>query len=198
MYSDAITSALSGSLGITVCGEASSSGDAIERVSELNANVVLIDSSVDRAVSTVRSLRRACPNAGVVVLAASDAVSDLIEFAEVGAGGFVMRDDSLDQLIAVIRGVTCGEPPYPSRLVWGLLKRVSVLGGQRLDSGDDGPLTTRELEIADLITQGLSNKEIGRRLHIEVATVKNHVHHILEKLRIQRRTDVARYLTSGS
>jgi DNA-binding NarL/FixJ family response regulator len=89
----------------------------------------------------------------------------------------------------VVRGVVRDELPCSPQIASTLLRRVGALASVAAPVEPRARLTSRELEIVHLIERGLSNKEIGRELCIEVATVKNHVHNVLEKLQVRRRTE---------
>jgi DNA-binding NarL/FixJ family response regulator len=102
--------------------------------------------------------------------------------------GFVEREAELDELVASVECAARGEASFPPRIATTLLRRISSLAMRRA-SPEPNSLTARERQIVQLIAEGLSNKEIGTRLFIEVATVKNHVHNILEKLQVKRRDD---------
>jgi two-component system nitrate/nitrite response regulator NarL len=127
-------------------------------------------------------------DAPVVVLGAPEDEGQVIALAELGVLGFVEREASLDELVASVVGAARGEASFPARIATTLLRRVSS-GGTRPRSPDVSSLTVRERQVVQLIAEGLSNKEIAARLVIEVATVKNHVHNILEKLEVNRRSD---------
>jgi two-component system nitrate/nitrite response regulator NarL len=127
-------------------------------------------------------------DAPVVVLGAPEDEGQVIALAELGVLGFVEREASLDELVASVVNAAQGEASFPTRIATTLLRRVSS-GGTRLRSPDVSALTVREGQVVQLIAEGLSNKEIAARLGIEVATVKNHVHNILEKLDVNRRLD---------
>jgi two-component system, NarL family, nitrate/nitrite response regulator NarL len=128
------------------------------------------------------------PDVPIVVLGAPDDDRDVIALAELGVLGFVEREASLDELVASVVNAAQGEASFPTRIATTLLRRVSS-GGTWLRSPDVSALTVRERQVVQLIAEGLSNKEIAARLGIEVATVKNHVHNILEKLDVNRRLD---------
>ena len=93
----------------------------------------------------------------------------------------------------VVESVARGEMLCSPRLAATLLHRVATLAQERHSPGPLDSLTVRERQIVDLLGDGLSNKEIARGLQIEVTTVKNHVHHILEKLQVARRADAATF-----
>ena len=109
--------------------------------------------------------------------------------AEAGAAGFVtLEESSLEDLCAILLSVGRGDALCPPWIAGALLRHVAALA--RGDAGTSGTdLTTREREVMELVDRGLSNKEIGRLLHIELPTVKNHVHNILRKLQVTRRSD---------
>jgi two-component system nitrate/nitrite response regulator NarL len=149
-------------------------------------DVLVVDGTAENSAATISELIGA--EVPVVVLGAPDQEQDVIALAEAGVVGFVEREAPLDDLIESIHSAARGEASFPSRIATVLLKRVSVLGGRR-DPADATTLTVREREVVHLIAEGLSNKEIAARLCIELATVKNHVHNILEKLEVSRRAE---------
>ena len=123
----------------------------------------------------------------VVALGAPDREQDVIALAQVGVVGFVEREAELDELVASVASASRGEASFPPRIATTLLRTIS--SGPPRARSESPSLTARERQIVKLIAKGLSNKEIGTRLFIEVATVKNHVHNILEKLQVKRRDD---------
>lgn len=124
----------------------------------------------------------------IVALGVPEDEDDVIAFAELGVVGFVERDASLDELVAATVSAAAGEASFPPRIATTLLRRVASLRAARPPAAATS-LTVRERQIVQLIAEGLSNKEIAARLSIELATVKNHVHNILEKLEVSRRMD---------
>jgi DNA-binding NarL/FixJ family response regulator len=126
-----------------------------------------------------------------------EADDEIVQLAEAGVDGLVTRDaslaDVLDAVAAAVRRETLTSPTVAAVL----LRRVASLAGERRPA-ETSSLTRREREIVALIGRGLSNKEIAQSLRIELSTVKNHVHNILEKLHVPRRTDaVAAARTRG-
>jgi two-component system, NarL family, nitrate/nitrite response regulator NarL len=154
-----------------------------------SVDVIVVDTAADAKSQSIRDVVDNAPApAPVVALGAPDDEQGVIGFAELGVMGFVEREAELDELVASIVSAAQGEASFPPRIATTLLHRISSLGTRR-PSAESASLTAREREIVQLIAQGLSNKEIGTRLFIEVATVKNHVHNILEKLQVSRRGD---------
>jgi len=155
------------------------------------AEVALVDVHLGEGEDTVRSLRSTWPETSVVALAVREVDEDVVAWVEAGASGLVARDATLAELTDALEAAAKGELLCTPTVAAALLRRVaSGAGGAAADAGIEGPvLTRREREIVRLIADGLSNKEIATSLHIELPTVKNHVHNILEKLRVGRRDE---------
>ena len=188
LYQDGLASALAGTPGIEVVGSASGCDEALARVRELAPDVVLVDTAGTEGVATVRAL--AGVGSAVIVLAVPEHEDEILRWAEAGVAGYVTRDGSLDDLLAMVGSVARGETLCSPRVAASLFRRVAALAAEQ-GAQPLSRLTSRELQIVGLIGEGLSNKEIARQLHIELATVKNHVHNILEKLQVKRRGEVA-------
>lgn len=157
------------------------------------ADVVVVDAaSAADGLELVRGLFETT-DAAIVVLGAPDAEHDVIAFAELGVAGFVERDATLDELVSAVVTVASGEGSVPPRIAATLLRRFSRLAN-RPASPRGADLTMRERQVVDLIGAGLTNKEIAARLCIEVGTVKNHVHNILDKLQVSRRAEAVAHL----
>jgi len=122
--------------------------------------------------------------------------TDILACIECGASGYLLDDASGDDLVTNIRAISAGETLCPPRITNLAFEKLSQLAHQwQVIRGDQAsPLTRRELEIIAAIEKGWSNKEIALSLHIEVSTVKNHIHNILEKLELRDRRSAARYV----
>jgi two-component system, NarL family, nitrate/nitrite response regulator NarL len=188
LYRDGLATLLAAQAGIEVIGKARRWQDAVPLVAELRPDIVLIDVPFAEKGAAVRQLAvdGASP-VRVVAISIDGGESDVVSWAEAGVAGFVTRDDSLADLIKIVKCVANDEMPCSPRIAATLLRRVGVLAANRSESEER--LTSREFEIVTLIERGLSNKQIGHDLCIQLATVKNHVHNILEKLQVSRRED---------
>jgi DNA-binding NarL/FixJ family response regulator len=136
-------------------------------------------------------------HARVVVLGVRETEAEVISCAERGSAGYVLRSDSSASLRTVVQAVARGETICSPKTTAVLLRRVATLAAERRSRSGLGQLTAREAEILALIEQGLANIEIARRLHIELRTVKNHVHAILGKLGVERRGQAAARARAG-
>jgi two-component system, NarL family, nitrate/nitrite response regulator NarL len=189
LYRDGLARILGAEEDVDVVGVAASWPEALPVARKLMPELVLIDLNVGEGRVAVAAFRAALPTVQVVAISIGSAENDVISWAEAGVDGFVTREDSLARLVHVLRSVARGEMPCSPRMAATLLRRVGVLASTTTGPGRAAELTSRELEVVELIERGLSNKEIGSELNIEVATVKNHVHNILEKLQVSRRSD---------
>jgi two-component system nitrate/nitrite response regulator NarL len=198
LYREGLSAALGEADGIEIVGTAGDSAQALATARESAPDVILLDPSMPDILATIAELTRPPARAKVIALAVADSESDVVAWAEAGLSGFVGRERSLGELVETIRTVYDGELVCSPRTAGALLRRVTSLAQGRLAVGQKTQLTTREREVAGLIDEGLSNKQIAARLHIELPTVKHHVHHILEKLGVARRSEaVARLRQRG-
>jgi two-component system, NarL family, nitrate/nitrite response regulator NarL len=126
-----------------------------------------------------------------VAFAVSYDLEDILACAEAGVSGFVGKDGSAEDVMAMIDGVACGELPCPPRIAGMLFKGLTTLVRSQFNQTVVTGLSRREFEVIHLVDQGRSNKEIAHRLGISAATVKNHVHHILQKLQVHQRGEAA-------
>src|SRR5262245_28521015 len=144
-----------------------------------------------QSVAAVREMAARAPLVKIVALAVREDEQDLVTCAAAGVAGYVTRGASVDDLIQALDGVARGEllcSPQTAATLWRRLAAFARGDG----AGEHANLLTpREREIGTLLEAGLSNKEIAVRLGIEVATVKNHVHNVLEKLQVHRRAQAA-------
>lgn len=182
--------------GLHVVGTASTPAEAVRVLPDLDAAVLLVDLPAADSFSALPRLRAAAPMAKVLAIAVPEVVDEVLRRAEAGIEGYVTREASLNDLVRAVEGVHRGELICSPNIAAALLRHVGRLAaGRSPAAADRSLLTQRQRQIAVLLGDGLSNKEIASTLSIETTTVKNHVHTILEKLKVERRTEVARALS---
>lgn len=191
LYREGLADAIGSAAGIEVVGTAANGLSELDEMAAASPHVVLLELASPNGLQAVRAISRRIRDAVAVVLAVTDTEEDLIACAEAGVVGFVTREQSLDDVTSVVRSAARGEVSCPPRVAGALLRRLALLAEQKGPMSRAMQLTAREMEIAVLIEQGRSNKEIARTLFIELPTVKTHVHRILEKLGVQRRGQAA-------
>ena len=192
LYREGLVQLLGGQEGLTVVGAESCGRLAVSHIDRLAPDVVVVETGLpDLALMTAALDGRRVP---LVALGIADADADVLACAEHGVAGYVTRDAPVDELIATVQRAAAGEFVCSPRTAGTLIRRLGVLAAERRPAAPAARLTRREREVATLMGEELSNKEIAVRLRIEVATVKNHVHNVLDKLQVRRRTEAARLL----
>lgn len=157
-------------------------------IAQTGPDAVLLDGTMGDYLRLAREVRGAAPRVRIVGFGISGGADELVDCAEFGLAAFVGSDGSLEELVAAVVGALRGELACSPRVSALLCERLATLAAGAQQSV--APLTRREREIAVLVGQGLSNKEIAIDLRIGPATVKNHVHSILEKLNVRRRSAI--------
>jgi DNA-binding NarL/FixJ family response regulator len=165
---------------------ASSGEEAIFRSWLAPPDIALVDSAMAEWPRAILGLCRAVPDLKVLAISVPDDESSVLHLAEAGVAGYVMRDANREELLEAFVTVARGGVVCPPRIASLLMRQAAV---SSMATVGDVILTAREREVLSLVGAGLSNKEIARRLYIELATVKNHVHNILEKLRVPTRQE---------
>lgn len=173
---------------------ARTSAEAVRLAQRLQPAVLLLDPAIGarEALALVRSAREFVPNIKVVVIDLNPAQQDVVGFVRAGVSGFILKDATPADYVSTIHVVADGGAVLPPALA-GEVCAYLASGSMHVRNGNRAHprLTQRELQVADLIAAGLSNKEIAARLHLAVHTVKSHVHNVLEKLGAQTRLQVA-------
>ncbi len=183
--------------GVDVVGNAADVSAAVAALEVCPADLVLLDVGGAEGVAAIGMLLDRLPDAAVIAFGLAGTEEEVIACAELGASGYVTREDALEDLVRTIETVDGGGMPCSPQIAAALMRR---LARRTSDASSErrARLTRREREVVDLIDEGLSNKQIAQRLVIEVATVKNHVHNVLEKLGVHRRAEAAAWARKTS
>jgi DNA-binding NarL/FixJ family response regulator len=178
---------------LTVVGEAGTGKEVLGRVRDLDPDVVLMDIRMPEldGIEATSRLTAAGARARVLVLTTFDLDEYVYRAMQVGASGFLLKDATREQLAAAIRSVHAGDallaPAITRRLVEDYCRRPSP---DRAAAVTTARLSEREVEVVELVAEGLSNAEIAARLVIGETTVKSHVARILAKLGLRDRVQV--------
>ncbi len=165
-----------------VVGEAGTGEEGVRRAALDEPDLVLMDLQMPGigGVAATRRILDLDPAPYVVILTTYDTDADILSALDAGAIGYLLKDAPPDILFASIRSAAAGEttlaPAVASRLV------------ERVRRPQHGALSTRELDVLELLAEGVSNREIAERLHVSEATVKTHLVHIFGKLDVDTRT----------
>ena len=187
--------------GLEVAGFVSTADDALEVLQSQSVDVALVSAELPNqdALKLTRTTTECSPSTKVLIVGLSEENQhDTLRYIEAGAAGYILKDSSLKDLIEVIRLAQRGEARVSTRMAGAMMERLFRLARifSAVENKIDGDvrLTSRELEVLQFISEGLTNQEIAARLVVEVGTVKNHVHRILEKLNVSSRQEAASYL----
>jgi two-component system, NarL family, nitrate/nitrite response regulator NarL len=191
LYREGLAANLGAREELSVVGSAASGDTARELVASLKPDVIVLDMGLSAALNVVRAIRGDAPTVKIIAFAVEDLDFEVIACAEAGVSGYVPCEASIDDLVEAIKNLTRGEVYCPPRVAASLFQHVASLASVVRHPSGNRSLTRREREVVALIDAGLSNKEIALRLHIEVSTVKNHVHNLLEKVQATSRTQAA-------
>jgi DNA-binding NarL/FixJ family response regulator len=182
--------------GVNVVGEAENGETAIRLASDLTPDVVIMDLNMPGAggVETTRRLSSLAPLSRVVVLTISADDDDVMNAVMAGACGYLLKDSSIQELIAGIRAASEGESLISPQIAAKVLQRLRAQS-KDADAAEviRAELSDRELEVLKLIANGKDNAQIARELFISPKTVKNHISNILMKLQIENRIQAAVY-----
>lgn len=182
---------------IAVVGEAGDGTEAIRAAADLMPDVVLLDIRMPKAsgIDACAGIKSAVPTAKIVILTISDEEDDLFQAIKEGATGYLLKDNSVEQLPEAVRATFEGQSFITPSMATKLLSEFTELAKNTPVSRDlpAAELTARETEVLKLVARGLGNREIGRELFITENTVKNHVRNILEKLHVHSRMEAAIY-----
>jgi two-component system, NarL family, nitrate/nitrite response regulator NarL len=169
--------------------------DCLQRAQR--ADVVVLEADGATGAGFVRELAAAAPAVRIVAFGVVEDDRPILAYAGAGVAAFVAPEQALDELLAAVWAVQRGETRCSARVSAILLRGLAARPPPAAMAPSGSHLTPREREVLELIDQGLSNKQIGRALGIELPTVKNHVHNILEKLDASGRGEAAARMRRG-
>jgi DNA-binding NarL/FixJ family response regulator len=182
--------------GVHVVGEAATGGEAVRSVQELAPDVVVMDLNMPGmgGVDATRHIAGVSPLTRVVVLTISDQDADVMDAILAGACGYLLKDSSIQDLMAGIEAAWRGESLISPTIAAKVLQRVRATSAQpEIADAIRSELSGREIEVLKLIANGKDNAVIAGELHISPKTVKNHISNILMKLQIDNRIQAAVY-----
>jgi DNA-binding NarL/FixJ family response regulator len=182
--------------GVQIVGEAAAGQEALDIVREVAPDVVVMDLNMPGmgGVEATRHISTMAPLTRVVMLTISDEDTDVIDAIMAGACGYLLKDSSIQELIAGIRAASMNESLISPTIAAKVLQRVRASSTQpEIENAIRAELSEREIEVLKLIANGKDNAMIAGELHISPKTVKNHISNILMKLQIDNRIQAAVY-----
>ena len=195
LFREGVVHSLSSEPDIAVVGQAASGEEALRLARDLLPDVVLLDVAMPGwgGLATAAKLATACPAIKVVMLTVVEDEDRLLAAFSAGARGYVLKGVSARELADVVRGVERGEVYVSPSLAAGIL--IALTHGRATDPL--GELTEKEREILELVGEGLTNREIGERVHLAEKTIKHYITNILQKLQVRSRVEAALLAARG-
>lgn len=189
LFREGVVHSLAPEPDFTVVGQAATGEEALRLARDLLPDVVLLDIGMPGwgGLVAAEKITTACPAAKIVMLTVVEDEDKLLAAFKAGARGYVLKGVSARELAAVVRAAANGEVYVSPSLAAGIL--VALTRGRSADPLEE--LTEREHEILKLVGQGLTNREIGERVHLSEKTIKHYITNILEKLQVRSRVEAA-------
>jgi len=184
----------------TVVGEAQNGKEAVEMVSELRPDVVLMDLRMPEmdGVEAMRQIRAKQDDVKFLVLTTYDTDEYIFDAIQAGAKGYLLKDASREELFRAVRTVNRGDSLIEPAVVSRVLDRLTELSRRAAQGPDHLALSEREVEVLQLMARGSANKQIAGDLSITESTVKTHVANIFQKLEVSHRTEaVTKAMSQG-
>ena len=200
LMGNVIAAALEEEPDIKAVGCVTSMDEALEFVRENHVDVALVSTRLQDqgAIKLTEAITEMAPDTKVLALGLSEEKKRVLRYVEAGAAGYILKEDSLDDLIDNVRAAVDDKVFVSPEIAAAMMERLSALAQVFSDIessvAEDAGLTDREMEVLELIGEGMTNQQIAEELVIEVGTVKNHVHNILDKLNVGNRGEAAAYL----
>jgi len=195
LFRRGVASLLAAESDFHVVGEAVDGRQAVDMARELMPDVILMDISmpVMDGLEATRRIKAEFPYVRIVILTVSDGDRSLFEAVKSGAQGYLLKKIEPQALCGTVRGVVRGEAFVSPMMAARLLEEFARQSRQAAPAAPAAELTAREREVLELVSRGMSNKEIAAALAIAENTAKNHLKNILEKLHLENRVQAATF-----
>jgi two-component system NarL family response regulator len=180
---------------IDLVGEASDGEEAVAMAADLQPDVVLMDVRMPKmlGIEAAKQISVAQPTTKIVMLTVSDEEEDLFESIKAGASGYLLKEVDPTEIAQAIRQIHEGHSLLSPAVASKLVSEFAAISKRSDERATRPSLTDRELQVLRYASDGLTNRQIGRRLQISENTVKNHIRNILEKLHLHSRMEAVLY-----
>jgi two-component system, NarL family, response regulator LiaR len=189
MMREALRTALAEETDMQVVGEASNGTEGVRFAAELKPDLIIMDLLMPKmdGLEAIAAICSVNPQAKIMVSTSLEDEEKILAAIQAGALGYFPKTAPRSYLLEAIRKVADGVPYLPAGIAQKLFKGIREMKNI-LPNPKDEPLTSRQREILALLGEGQSDAEIGKTLHLEESTVRSHVHHILQRLGAENRS----------
>lgn len=198
---DGILAILKPQKDIVIIAASGDGKDTLVKIKQLKPNVVLLDLGLrsQNSLRVVEIVKKDFPEAKIIVMDLAPVQADILQYVKAGANGFILKDASLNDFLITIRTVSEGATVLPPLLVDSLFSQIvdHAIREGKLKLNGAVKMTKREREVIGFLGEGMSNKEIGQKMHVSTYTIKSHIHNIMEKLALHTRLEIANYSYSS-
>ena len=195
LFRKALVSVFADEEDIELVGEAADGEEAVTMAAELVPDVVLMDVRMPKmlGIEAAKQISAAEPSTKIVMLTVSDEEEDLFEAIKAGASGYLLKEVDPTEIAQAIRQIHAGHSLLSPAVASKLVSEFAAISKRSDERASRPSLTDRELQVLRYASDGLTNRQIGRRLQISENTVKNHIRNILEKLHLHSRMEAVLY-----
>jgi two-component system, NarL family, nitrate/nitrite response regulator NarL len=195
LYREGLAEALARMGQVRIVATCAAADAAKAMIDELGPDTAIVDISMPDALDLIRQMRAKAVGTRVIAFGIEEDIWKILDCAKAGAAGYVTANASIDELLSAMRRAVAGELLCTPQVAAELFRCIGEMVDGAGSTDASLPLTPRELQVFGCVQQGLSNKEIAAALSIAESTVKNHVHHLLEKLQVETRGQAAARVT---
>jgi two-component system NarL family response regulator len=173
---------------ITIVGEASDGLEAIKKARGLKPNIIFMDIFMPlcNGLEACATIRQELPDTRVLILTVSESEVDLFQALRLGAQGYLLKSATVTEVVDAVRRIAAGEAMLSASMITKLVTELRA-------NSDEPKLSVREVEVLQLLGDGLTNIEIADRLFISESTVRTYLHRLLEKLQLKNRAQATAY-----
>jgi DNA-binding NarL/FixJ family response regulator len=197
MLREGLVAILKNRVDISIVATSGDSDNTILKLHQLKPNVILLDLNLrsQNSLHVVGLVKKEFPDAKVVVMDLAPVHGDVVQYVKAGASGFILKDTTLEDFIVTIRAVADGGEVLPPTLSESLFSQIveHAIKGKKLKITEPVKMTKPEKEVFGLLGNGLSDKEIGEKLHASTQAVRVHLQNISKKLTLHNRLEVRNY-----
>ena len=196
LFREGLVSLISRQPDLNIVGEAGTVADAVAIARMRDPDLILMDFTLPdgTGVDAMRKILAENPEAKVVFLTIHEDDERLFEAIRAGAKGYLLKNIPISKLVAAIRGLEAGEAAISRQMITRILNQFSHEQPKPVERDSRlVQLTSREVEVLNVLATNATNQEIANRMYISESTVKNHVHNILEKLELNNRREAIEY-----